>query len=212
VTAAKKYLYGEVGIDGLAGASEVLVVADETADPEMAAADLLAQAEHDVAAVPMLIVTSEAVGEAIVACVGRQLSDLTTASTAKAALDNGFWLVTSSLKEAIEASNEIAPEHLALHLANAEAALPAFTAYGSVFVGEGSAEAFADYGAGPNHVLPTAGGARYQSGLSVMSYLRSPTWLRLDDPRALIGDTDLLAMTEGLEGHAKAALSRDRGE
>lgn len=210
VTAAKKYLYGEIGIEGLAGPSEVLVLADETVDPVLAAADLIAQAEHDVAAVPMLVVTDERVGLAITASVRDQLKDLATGSTASAALENGFWCVVPTLKDAIDASNAIAPEHLALHLRQPDDVLGDLRSYGSVFVGEGAAEAFADYGAGPNHVLPTAGGARYQSGLSVMSYLRAPTWLRLDDPSALIADTVELANAEGLTGHATAALLRGR--
>lgn len=208
VTAAKKYLYGEIGIDGLAGPSEILVIADNEAKPDLVAADLLAQAEHDPEATPMLITLTDGLLRAVAKAIDLQLADLPTAPIARLALENGFSLVVDSIEEAVAISNEIAPEHLALHVNDAEEILPDLTAYGSAFVGDKSAEAFADYGAGPNHVLPTAGGARYQSGLSVSTYLRSPTWLRLDEPNALIDDTALLAGLEGLAGHARAAKRR----
>ncbi len=208
VTAAKKYLYGEVGIDGLAGPSEILVIADEHADPDLVAADLLAQAEHDPDAVPMLVTLTDTMVAAVGEAISAQLSDLVTAPIARPALDNGFSLVVGSIDEAVAVSNRIAPEHLALHTQDAENLLVTLTSYGSVFVGSASAEAFSDYGAGPNHVLPTAGGARHQSGLSVMTYLRSPTWLRLDNPGWLVDDTVLLAEMEGLVGHARAARHR----
>ena len=105
-------------------------------------------------------------------------------------------------------SNRLAPEHLALHVDDPGSLLARLRSYGSVFVGSGTAEAFADYGVGPNHVLPTGGGARYQSGLSVLTYLRSPTWTALDDPGPLVEDTVLLARLEGLEAHARAARLR----
>jgi phosphoribosyl-ATP pyrophosphohydrolase/phosphoribosyl-AMP cyclohydrolase/histidinol dehydrogenase len=208
VTAAKKYLYGEIGIDGLAGPSEVLVIADETADPELVSADLLAQAEHDVDAVPMLITTSEALSGEVDQAIGRQLEDLPTSETASRALENGFCLIVGSLEEAVSMSDRIAPEHLALHVDDPSQLVDELHSYGSLFVGSGTAEAFADYGVGPNHVLPTGGGARYQSGLSVLTFLRSPTWMALDDAGPLVDDTMLLARLEGLEAHARAAQIR----
>lgn len=208
VTAAKKHVYGEVGIDGLAGPSEILVIADESADPMLVAADLLAQAEHDTAAVPSLITTSARLADLVDEELARQLEDLPTADVAGVALNNGFSTVVSSLDEAAALSDLLAPEHLALHLSDAAALVGGLSSYGSVFTGAGSAEAFADYGVGPNHVLPTGGAARFQSGLSVFTFLRAPTWLRLDDPEPLIGDTSLLARLEGLEAHARAALVR----
>jgi phosphoribosyl-ATP pyrophosphohydrolase/phosphoribosyl-AMP cyclohydrolase/histidinol dehydrogenase len=209
VTAAKKHLYGEIGIDGLAGPSEILVIGDEFADPALVAADLLAQAEHDTDAMPILITTSGRLADAVDEEIRGQLSDLPTSETAAAALDNGFCVVVDSLTEAAAISDRIAPEHLALHVDDTRLA-DTMRSYGSIFVGGGSAEAFADYGVGPNHVLPTGGGARYQSGLSVMSFLRAPTWSRLDDPGALVDDTVHLARLEGLEAHARAAqLRRD---
>jgi phosphoribosyl-ATP pyrophosphohydrolase/phosphoribosyl-AMP cyclohydrolase/histidinol dehydrogenase len=208
VTAAKKLLVGEVGIDGLAGPSEILVIADEHADPRLVAADLLAQAEHDTEAVPMLVTTSRSLAEQVDFALSLQMADLPTSTVARAALRNGFALVVGSLSEAAEASDQVAPEHLALHVEQPEDLLRGLASYGSVFIGGRSAEAFADYGVGPNHVLPTGGGARFQSGLSVLTFLKTPTWSRLDDPAALIDDTVLLARLEGLEAHARAAQVR----
>jgi phosphoribosyl-ATP pyrophosphohydrolase/phosphoribosyl-AMP cyclohydrolase/histidinol dehydrogenase len=210
VTAAKKHLYGEVGIDGLAGPSEILVIADESADPELVAADLLAQAEHDVEAVPALVTTSDTLADRVDEAVRRQLADLPTSDTAVAALENGFVIVVGSLDEAAGLADRLAPEHLALHVGEPDDLAGSLHAYGSLFLGGDSAETFADYGVGPNHVLPTAGGARYQSGLSVLTFLRAPTWSRLDDPEALVGDTTHLARLEGLEAHARAAQMRIR--
>jgi histidinol dehydrogenase len=208
VTAAKKHLYGEVGIDGLAGPSEILVIADDDADPALVAADLLAQAEHDVEAVPILISTSRDLVDRVEAAIDDQLADLPTSETAGAALGNGFAMVVGSMIEAGAVSDQLAPEHLALHVEEPDQLVEALRSYGSVFVGGRSAEAFADYGVGPNHVLPTGGGARFQSGLSVLTFLRSPTWSRLDEPGALVDDTVHLARLEGLEAHARAAQFR----
>jgi phosphoribosyl-ATP pyrophosphohydrolase/phosphoribosyl-AMP cyclohydrolase/histidinol dehydrogenase len=208
VTAAKKYLFGEIGIDGLAGPSEILVIADETADPELVGADLLAQAEHDDDAVPMLITTSVSLADEVDQAIGRQLEDLPTSGTASRALENGFCLIVESLEEAVSMSDRIAPEHLALHVDEPTPLVDRLDFYGSLFVGSGTAEAFADYGVGPNHVLPTGGGARYQSGLSVLTFLRSPTWAALDDAEPLVDDTMMLARLEGLEAHARAAQIR----
>lgn len=209
VTAAKKYLYGEVGIDGLAGPSEILVIADRDADPGLVAADLLAQAEHDTDAVPALVTTSVRLADAVEESLEHQLADLPTAEVAGRALDNGYAVVVEDLEQAAVVSDRVAPEHLALHVAEPEALARRLQSYGSLFLGAGGAEAFADYGAGPNHVLPTGGSARFQSGLSVMSFLRAPTWLRLEQPSLLAEDTALLARLEGLEAHARAALARD---
>jgi histidinol dehydrogenase len=138
----------------------------------------------------------------------KQLADLPTSRVAKEALRNGFVMAVKTLGAAAAASNQIAPEHLALHVSNPESLLSKLTSYGSVFIGGASAEVFADYGVGPNHVLPTGGGARFQSGLSVMTFLKAPTWSRVDDPSPLIDDTVLLARLEGLEAHARAAQLR----
>ncbi len=210
VTAAKKYLFGEVGVDGLAGPSEILVIADDTADPSLVAADLLAQAEHDVAAIPALITTSEALADSVDAELEAQLIDLPSAEVARAALDNGVCVIVDSLARAASVSDSLAPEHLAVHADDPRTVAMQVRNYGSIFVGGTAAEAFADYGAGPNHVLPTGGGARYSGGLSVMTFLKASTWLAVDHPDDLIEDTARLARLEGLEAHARAALGRSR--
>ena len=208
VTAAKKHLYGEVGIDGLAGPSEIVVVADRYADPRFIAADLLAQAEHDHDSLPILITTSARLRDAVEAEIVTQLDGLSTGPDAIRGLQNGFSVIVKNLKEAVAVSDLIAPEHLALHVADPETLVGRFRSYGSVFLGGRSAETFADYGIGPNHVLPTGGSARYQSGLSVLTFLRSPTWLALTDPFPIRADTAALARIEGLEAHARAAELR----
>ena len=208
VTAAKKHLYGEIGIDGLAGPSEIVVVCDGAADPDLVAADLLAQAEHDTDAVPMLLATSSDLADRVEEAISSQLADLSTAPTARAALEGGFCALVADLDEVVKLSEHIGPEHLALHVADPEALFKRLTHYGSVFVGSSSAEAYADYGVGPNHVLPTGGGARFQSGLSVATFLKAPTWLELEDPSAVAADSARLARIEGLEAHAIAAERR----
>lgn len=210
VTAAKRHLFGEVGIDGLAGPSEILVIADDSADAAMVAADLLAQAEHDVDAVPILVATSEQFVDAVDAEILAQLVDLPTASVAEAALGNGLCILARDLRHAAEISDSLAPEHLALHVEDPRAVALQVRNYGSLFVGHTAAEAFADYGAGPNHVLPTGGGARFGAGLSVFTFLKAATWLSVDRPDPLIEDTARLARLEGLEAHARAALARAR--
>ncbi|MCB1246632.1 MAG: histidinol dehydrogenase, partial [Acidimicrobiia bacterium] len=208
VTAAKKIVYGEVGIDGLAGPSEVLVLADDEADPRLIASDLVAQAEHDPDAVPMVIATSASLLDRIDKAVRTLLREIPTRSTAEAAMSNGFAMVASSIDEAVEMSDVIGPEHLSIHTSDPRITADRCTSYGSVFIGSSATEAFADYGIGPNHVLPTSGTARFQSGLSVGTFLRNPTWLRVDDPSSIVSDTDVLARVEGLHGHARAAIER----
>lgn len=209
VTAAKKHLVGEVGIDGLAGPSELLVLADATADAATIAADLLGQAEHDEDAVPMLVTTDEALIARVEVELEQQLRTLPTAATARAALQgSGFAAVVESAGAMVALANRLAPEHLELFLADAGAWRSRLTAYGSLFVGGGSAEVFGDYGAGPNHVLPTGGGSRFQAGLSVATFLRPLTYLQIDDSRELAVDAARLARLEGLEGHARSAELR----
>jgi histidinol dehydrogenase len=208
VTAAKKHLYGEVGLDGLAGPSEILVVADGTADIVLVAADLLAQAEHDVDALPLLITNSEELADEVDAELARQLRDLPSAEVARAALGNGRVLVVADVAEARRIADSIAPEHLALHVEDPGSLEKSLSNYGSIFIGAEAGETFADYGAGPNHVLPTAGGCRFSAGLSVFTFLRAMTWLSIDDPHQLIEDTTRMARLEGLEAHARAALAR----
>ncbi|MCW5939164.1 MAG: histidinol dehydrogenase [Fimbriimonadaceae bacterium] len=208
VTAAKKLVSGDVAIDMLAGPSELVVVADEGADPAWVSADLLAQAEHDTEARPILVALSGGVIDAVESELARQLESLPTAAVAREALGQGFAVVVGSLEEAGRASDLIAPEHLQLSVRDPDAALEWFRQFGAVFLGEGSAEVFGDYGAGPNHTLPTGGTARYTAGLSVLTFLRAQTWLSLDSVDGLVEDTAALARLEGLEAHARAAEIR----
>lgn len=210
VTAAKRHLYGEVGVDGLAGPSEILVIADDTADAAAVAADLLAQAEHDLDAVPSLITTSEELADSVDEELEVQLADLPTAEVARSALGNGFCVQVETLRHAAVLSDTLAPEHLALHVSDPRALALQLTCYGALFIGGLSAEAFADYGAGPNHVLPTGGSARFAAGLSVMTFLKPSSWLSIDRPGDLAEDTAHLARLESLEAHARAALARTR--
>lgn len=211
VTAAKKILAGEIRIDMLAGPSELVILADETADPDLVAADLLAQAEHDPDAFPVLITLSKGLVEDVEIALRRRLADLPTAEVARAALANGGATLCTDIGEAASLCNALAPEHLHVVVQDATRVLPQLNAYGGLFVGQSSAEVFGDYGVGPNHVLPTGGTARSSSGLSVLSFLRWQTWVDLSDRGGiedLISDVAQLARIEGLEAHARAAESR----
>lgn len=214
VTAAKQLVSGRVKIDMLAGPSELVVLADETADPEVIAADLLGQAEHDVDARPYLVSPSRPLIDAVNAALLRQLGTLPTREVAEAAVAGGFALHASDLEAAVAATNQLAPEHLELMVRDPASVTPRLRHYGGLFVGRGSAEVLGDYGAGPNHVLPTGGTARFSGGLSVFHFLRVRTVLELEadavDP-ALVDDTVALARLEGLEAHARSAALRKRG-
>lgn len=210
VTAAKKVLFGEVGIDMLAGPSELLVLADANAPPDRIAADLLAQSEHDEDAVPMLVATDPKLPDAVDDQLALQLETLPTRAIASKALQNGFSVVVDDLSRAIRCVNEIAPEHLELMVDDPSAVYESPPACGALFIGGASAEVFGDYGAGPNHVLPTGRGSRFQGGLSVLDFLRVRTYLEIDELAAdsLARDSVALARLEGLEGHALSAECR----
>lgn len=211
VTAAKQIVSARVSIDMLAGPSELVVFADATASPAVVAADLLAQAEHDPDAVPVLVTVDPALLDRVSAELKRQLVGLPTAAMARDALTNGGAVVVTSIEEGIAVCDALAPEHLELCLDNAAAVAPRLAHYGALFIGAGSAEVLGDYGAGPNHVLPTAGTARSKGGLSVYTFLRIRTWLRIDDPaaaRPLVEDAAWFGRVEGLEAHARSAERR----
>ena len=212
VTAAKRLLYGRVGLDTIAGPSELLVVASPDAAPSRVAADLLAQAEHDPDAVPLLCAFDEATVEAVREEAERQLAALPTAPVARQALAAGGALLAASPDEAAAICDAVAPEHLHLHGGLAESLAPRVHRCGSLFLGTATPEAAGDYGAGPNHTLPTSGAAAFDSGLSVFSFLRRPTWLSLssedDAYEDLLRDTAALARLEGLEAHARSAELR----
>ena len=212
VTAAKSLVSGVCAIDMLAGPSEVLVIADGTSDPATVAADLLAQAEHDVDARPILVALGGmATVDAVNAELQRQLVSLPTAPVARQAVAKGFAVLAGSVAEAVALSDRVAPEHLEVLCADAAAVAGQCEHYGGLFVGAVAAEVLGDYGAGPNHVLPTGGTARFSGGLSVFNFLRVRTWMRIDDAAAshgLVSDAVQLARLEGLEGHARAAEKR----
>ncbi len=213
VTAAKQLVAGQVAIDMLAGPSELVVLADATADPETVAADLLAQAEHDPEAKPILVSLDAALVDRVAAALEARLADLPTRDTAEPALAHGFAVVAADPEEAVSLCDRIAPEHLEVVLADADAVAPRLSHYGGLFVGGQAAEVLGDYGAGPNHTLPTGGTARSSAGLSVYTFLRARTWLRIDDPQEaqpLVRDAVALARLEGLEGHARSAERRKK--
>ena len=209
VPAAKKIVNGDCGIDMLAGPSELVLVADESANPKTVAADLLAQAEHDVDARPFLITISKPFAQRVCDAIESQLKELPTASVAKQSLRNGAAIIADSIEQAIEVCNELAPEHLELHCENAESVAAEIANAGCLFIGEQSAEVFGDYGVGPNHTLPTGGTSRWSAGLNVFTFLRIRTFLKMDSiPKQLLEDTSRLAELEGLMGHQRSASRR----
>lgn len=214
VAAAKRLAQALVRTDAPAGPSELLVIADESADPTTVAWDLLAQAEHDPDAVPALAASSETVAGAVelalAACLG-ELGALRpeSASIARAALANGWAFVSADRTELAAVADRFAPEHLELAVVEARRLAGSCRHAGAIFMGGSSAEAFGDYGAGPNHTLPTSGRARSSGGLSVFDFVRIRSWLAVDDAdELLIADTALLAGAEGLFAHARSALRR----
>jgi histidinol dehydrogenase len=208
VAAAKKLLAGEVGIDFVAGPTEIVIIAAD-GNPAWLAADLLAQAEHDFDASAILITTSRTLAKAVAQEVERQLATLPTARIAHVSISkNGAIILVDSLGEAVEMANEIAPEHLALH----DSSLLAKVRHaGSVFLGEYSPEAAGDYASGPNHVLPTAGAARVRGGLSAADFVKVISVQELTQAglAALTPAITTLARAEGLEAHARSVEVRN---
>lgn len=213
VTEAKRQCYGKVGIDFVAGPSEVLVIADNQADPEVVAADLLAQSEHDREAKGIVVTTDENLGNAIVSAVEKQLPTLETEEIARASWnDFGEILIADSLEEAVEYANSYAPEHLEVNVAEQQIddVVKVLRNYGSLFIGGNTAEVFGDYASGTNHTLPTLGAARYTGGVWVGTFLKTCTYQRMTKD-AMMGIAPLvsnLARGEGLIGHARAAEIR----
>lgn len=212
VTAAKRQVTGVVAIDGLMGPSEVMIVAGEGAAPEWLAADLLAQAEHDPRAAALFVTTSRRLAKAVAAEVDRQLPGLATAETARASLRGfGGAFLVADLAAAVALADEFAPEHLQLVGAEIEAAAERFRTAGAVFVGARTPEVFGDYVAGPSHVLPTCGAARFASGLSVENFRRRTHRIAVHDALAstrFATACAALAGAEGLPAHAAAAARR----
>jgi histidinol dehydrogenase len=212
VTAAKAEVRGTVDIDFLAGPSEVLVLADDSADPELIASDLLAQAEHDPEASVVAVTDDEATAESIAEAVEAGVADRERAETILAALGNdaSAVLCARSMSEAVLFAEEYAAEHLSIQARDDEELLDRITNAGSVFLGPYTPVAAGDYASGTNHVLPTGGGARLHGGLSVDTFLRSTTVQRLDRDAlsGLRGTITTLAETEGLEAHAESVRRR----
>ena len=207
VAAAKKLLAGDVGIDFIAGPTEILIIASD-GDPRFLASDMLAQAEHDVDASAVLLTTSKKLAASVAAEISRQLLDLPTAAVARKAIKrNSAIVVVTSLDEAMEISNRFAPEHLSIP---SEGLLEKVTNAGSVFVGPFSPEAAGDYASGPNHVLPTNGAARLRGGLSAADYVKviSVQQLSADALRSLAPAITTLARAEGLVAHARSVEVR----
>ncbi|OBZ96628.1 histidinol dehydrogenase [Pararhizobium polonicum] len=211
VAAAKRQVFGTVGIDMIAGPSEVLVIADRDNDPDWIAADLLAQAEHDVGAQSILITDDAAFAAAVEAAVERQLRTLPRAETASASWrDFGAVILVPDFDVAVPLANRIAAEHLELALADADAMIPKIRNAGAIFVGRHTPEVIGDYVGGSNHVLPTARSARFSSGLGVLDYMKRTSILRLgaDQLRDLGPAAIALARSEGLEAHARSVAIR----
>ena len=215
VTEAKRQCYGKVGIDFLAGPSEVLVIADGSADPEIIAADLLAQSEHDREAKGILVTTDRTLGLDVIKCVEKELETLSTAEIASVSwADYGEVLLADSLDEAVSYANGYAPEHLEVNVVpeDRDRVVDSLRNYGSLFIGENTAEVFGDYASGTNHTLPTLGAARYTGGVWVGTFLKTCTYQKMtDDAMARIAPVvSALANGEGLAGHAEAADIRKR--
>ena len=214
VASAKRQVYGEVDIDSIAGPSEVLIIADDSANPAWVAADLIAQAEHDTEARAVLVTTSHALPAAVAAELVRQLADLPRKGIAEAALrDHGAIVILDSIDAAIAFANAFAPEHLEIQTTNARALAAQCTTAGAIFVGSYSSEAAGDYLAGANHVLPTGGAGRYASPLGVHHFRKRTSIIEYDAAalRAQGDDIERLAEVEGLSAHARAVAIRTRG-
>ncbi len=211
VATAKKHLYGTVDIDMIAGPSEILVIADETANPKFLAADLMSQAEHDVLASAILLTTSAKIAEETVKQIYEQIEGLSRKDIINQSLDRfGAVVVCDSIEEAIEFANELAPEHLEVCAKNPMEFIGKIDNAGSVFLGNYSPEPLGDYFAGPNHVLPTSGTARFFSPLSVDSFIKKSSFIYYTEDALKQAQDDIirLADTEGLTAHANSIKVR----
>lgn len=211
VTLAKRAVYGDVGIDSVYGPTETVIVADETAEAAICAVDLIAQAEHDELAAPIFITSSKALAEQVVAEVEERLAVLPRSAVAAASLNGrGGAVVAANIEEAVELASEYAPEHLCILARDARRLATLVKNAGGVFIGEGSPEAIGDYTAGPSHVMPTGGAARFASPLSVQDFLKFSTVIDLaDDSVYDLGPAGaIIARAEGLVGHARAIEER----
>ncbi|GHV83036.1 histidinol dehydrogenase [Spirochaetia bacterium] len=211
VAEAKRQCYGQVGIDFVAGPSEVMIIADKDADPRLIACDLLAQSEHDPLAQGILVTTDEDLGKKVLEIFEFELKTLETAGVAGASWrDFGAVYLVSSIEEAVDFANKRAPEHLELNCAGSEKIAEKLRNYGSLFIGQWAAEVFGDYAAGPNHTLPTLKAARYTGGVWAGTFLKTLTWQSANRQAAAVLSplVQELALGEGLAAHARAAAAR----
>lgn len=211
VATAKKLVYGQVDIDMIAGPSEILVIADESADAERAAADMLSQAEHDVLASAVMVTTSARLAELVAAEIERQLAELPRREIAQRSIeDNGRVIVTESLDDAVEIANALAPEHLEVYTSDPFALLPRLVNAGSIFLGGYTPEPVGDYFAGPNHTLPTSGTARFSSPLSGADFVKRSSYIHYTKKALKEAGEKIAAFaeSEGLQAHANAVRIR----
>lgn len=214
VTLAKQEVYGNVGVDAIYGPTETVIIADESADPELIAADLLAQAEHDRLASPILLTPSRRLAEKVKAAIKIQMQDLERAKIAAEAFGNrGGCVLVSDLDEAIQLANEYAPEHLCLVVEDPTAWVTKVKNAGGVFLGEASPEAVGDYTAGPSHTMPTGGSARWSSPLGVSEFLKTISVVNIASAEAeeLAAQASIIARAEGLTAHAASVERRIQG-
>ena len=214
VMLAKKAVYGHVDIDMFAGPSEILVIADGSANPDWVAADLLSQAEHDEMASAILVTDSHRVAQRVDQALERQLPGLNRAETARAAIKRfGLAIVVPDLYAAADLANEIAPEHLEVQTENPDEVAAQIRSAGAVFIGPWTPEAVGDYVAGPSHILPTGGTARFFSGLSANSFLRATSYIKYDEDalRREIQAIRALSQAEGYDAHRRSAEKRRDG-
>jgi histidinol dehydrogenase len=211
VTLAKKLVSGTVGIDMIAGPSEILVIADDSGDPDFIAADLLSQAEHDPLASAVLVATSPGIGRAVADAVASQLDDLDRKEIAERSIaDYGAIFTVADLETAFDLANRIAPEHLELQVTDPMSHIGRIRNAGAVFLGRYTPEPVGDYIAGPNHVLPTAGTARFSSALSVDDFTKKTSLISYSES-AFVAEADdvvRLATVEGLDAHARSIQIR----
>jgi histidinol dehydrogenase len=211
VTIAKKMVFGYVGIDKLAGPSDILVIADEDSEPEFIAADMLSQAEHDPDSSAILVTTSMSVAKRTVKEITKQIKKLKRIKIAKASIEkNGAIFVVDSLKKAVEISNRIAPEHLEILSGPPQNILEKISNAGAVFLGPHSPVVVGDYIAGPNHVLPTSGAARFSSPLSVYDFIKKQSIIGYTKPalKSILHDIMIFTAVEGLDAHGRSAEIR----
>ena len=211
VALAKKAVYGYVSIDAIAGPSEILVIADETANPRFVAADLLSQAEHDELASAILVTTSEELAKKVSDETDKFIKELSRGEIIQKSLDNyGYILVTDTMDEAIETANEIASEHLEIQTKNPFDVMTKIRNAGAIFIGEYASEPLGDYFAGPNHVLPTNGTAKFFSPLSVDDFIKKSSIISYSENalRAIHEDIEAFATAEHLTAHANSIKVR----